>query len=106
MTLSTEIPARTLDLQVRLDPAGKPLAIRHDGRIWIVDPATESRHWIGGDSRQATRPLAAAGGANLASSEYWRVSARLGSNSSLRTFTLRRNPRSVQWLLDDISDGG
>ncbi|MEY9776741.1 hypothetical protein [Arthrobacter sp. MW3 TE3886] len=106
MTLSTENPARTFDLQVRLDPAGKPLAIRHDGLIWIVDPATESRHWIGGDPRQATRRSAAAGGANLAGSEYWRVEARLGSNSALRTFTLRRNPRSVQWVLDDISDGG
>lgn len=106
MTLSTEIPARTLGIQVRLDPAGKPLAIRHDGRIWLVDPATESRHWIGDAPRQGTRCTAADGGASLAGSEYWRVEARLGSNSALRTFTLRRNPRSVQWLLDDISDGG
>jgi hypothetical protein len=106
MTLSTENPTRTLDLQVRLDPAGKPLAIRHDGRIWLVDPATESRHWIGGDAGRGTRCAAAAGCANPAGIEYWRVEARLGSNSALRTFTLRRNPRSVQWLLDDISDGG
>lgn len=90
MTLTTEIPARTRDLQVRLDPAGKPLAIRHDGRIWIVDPATESRQWIGGDD---------------ASIEYWNVHARLGANSTLRTFTLRRNPRSSQWLLESVDDG-
>jgi hypothetical protein len=103
MTLSTENPTRTLELQVRLDPAGTPLAIRHDGRIWLVDPATESRHWIGGDPGRGTRCTAA--GANPAGTEYWRVEARLGSTSALRTFTLRRNPRSVQWLLDDISDG-
>ena len=106
MTLSPENPERTPDLQVRLDPAGKPLAIRCEGRIWLVDPATESRHWIGGDTRPATRRSAAAGGANLAGSEYWRVEARLGSNSAPRTFTLRRNPRTVRWFLDDISDGG
>jgi len=104
MTLSTENPTQTLELQVRLDPAGTPLAIRHDGRIWLVDPATESRHWIGGDPGRGTRCTAA--GANPAGTEYWRVEARLGSTSALRTFTLRRNPRSVQWLLDDISDGG
>jgi len=104
MTLSTENPTRTLDLQVRLDPAGTPLAIRHDGRIWLVDPAIESRHWIGGDPGRGPRCSAAAG-ANPAGTEYWRVGARLGSTSALRTFTLRRNPRSVQWLLDDISDG-
>lgn len=29
---------------------------------------------------------------------------RFGSNSALRTFTLRRNPLSTQWLLESISD--
>ena len=38
--------------------------------------------------------------------EYWRVQVRLGSNSALRTFTLRRNPLTTQWLLENISDGG
>lgn len=28
---------------------------------------------------------------------------RLGSNSALRTFTLRRNPLSAQWLLENIT---
>lgn len=90
MTLAPVAPVQTRDLQVRTDPAGKPLAIRHDGQIWLVDPGTESRSWIGGDQ---------------ASIEYWSVHARLGANSTLRTFTLRRNPRSSQWLLESVDDG-
>ena len=101
-TAIADTAPQTHDTLVRLDAAGKPLAIRHDGRIWLVDPATESRHWIGGDPGRGTRCTAA--GANPAGTEYWRVEARLGSTSALRTFTLRRNPRSVQWLLDDIND--
>jgi hypothetical protein len=31
---------------------------------------------------------------------------RLGSNSALRTFTLRRNPLATGWLLETISDAG
>lgn len=30
---------------------------------------------------------------------------RLASNSALRTFTLRRDPLSSQWLLESIADG-
>jgi hypothetical protein len=32
------------------------------------------------------------------------VQVRLGSNSALRTFTLRRNPLTTRWLLETISD--
>lgn len=31
-------------------PTGKPLAIRHEGRIWIVDPATDYQHWFTRDA--------------------------------------------------------
>ena len=106
MTSTIEAPARNNDLQVRLDPAGKPLAIRHNGRIWLVDPDTESQHRPGGDAGRATRRAAAVRGSELDSFEYWRVHARLGSNSALRTFTLRREPHSNQWRLENISDGG
>ncbi len=52
-----------------------------------------------------TRRTAAVGGGDLVSIEYWRIQVRLGSsNSALRTFTLRRNPLSTQWLLENISD--
>jgi hypothetical protein len=103
--MSTTIEApRNTDLQVRLDPAGKPLAIRHDGRIWLVDPATDSRHWYGRDAWWDTRRTAAVGSGDLVSIEYWRVQVRPDARSALRTATLRRDPLSTQWLLESISD--
>jgi len=106
MSLSTEAPTQTHGLQVRTDPAGKPLAIRHDGRIWLVDPDTESQHQPGGDDWRATRGAPSVRSSELGSFEYWRVQARVGTNSALRTFTLRREPHSNQWRLENISDGG
>lgn len=104
MTLAPVAPTQTRDLQVRTDPAGKPLAIRHDGRIWLVDPGTESQHWFGGDAWRDTRRTAVAGSGSLVGVECCRVQVRLGSTSALRTFTLRREPLSTQWLLENISD--
>jgi hypothetical protein len=104
MTLTPEAPTQTHNVQVRTDPAGKPIAIRHDGRIWIVDPDTDSQHWFGRDAWWNTRRTAAVGSGDMVSIEYWRVQV-LGSNSALRTFTLRREPLSSQWLLESITDG-
>lgn len=42
---------------------------------------------------------------DLVSVEYWLVQVGLASNSTLRTFTLRRDPLSSQWLLQSIADG-
>jgi hypothetical protein len=96
----------TLDVvvDVRFTPAGTPLALRHDGRIWAV--AADPVHWFARDAWWDTRRDAALGSGDLVSIEYWRVQVRLGSNSALRTFTLRRNPLTTQWLLENISDGG
>ena len=103
MTLAPEAPAQTHHLQVRTDPEGKPLAIRHDGRIWVVDPGTDPS-----TGPEVTRPghptRAPAGSGGPVSTEYWRVQARLGSTSALRTFTLRREPPSPRWFLEHISD--
>jgi hypothetical protein len=104
MSTIAEAAPQTHDTQVRLDPAGKPLAIRHDGRIWLVDPDTESQHWFARDSWWDTRRTAAVGSGDLVSIEYWRVQV-LSSNSALRTFTLRRDPLVAQWLLETVSDG-
>ncbi|MEC5181282.1 hypothetical protein [Arthrobacter sp. CG_A4] len=104
MTSSIEAPTQINDHQVRTDAAGKPLAIRHDGRIWLVDPATDSRHWCGRDAWWDTRRTAAVGSGDLVSIEFWRVQVRLDSTSALRTATLRREPLSPQWLLDNVSD--
>ncbi|MEO3935010.1 hypothetical protein WMO79_19625 [Micrococcaceae bacterium Sec7.4] len=91
-----------VDVDVRFTPAGTPLAVRFDGRIWAV--AADPVHWFTRDAWWDTRRTAAVGSGDLVSIEYWRVQVRLGSNSVLRTFTLRRNPLSVQWLLESISD--
>ena len=104
MTSTIEAPAQTHELQVRTDPDGKPLAIRHDGRIWLVDPDTDSQHWFGRDAWWDTRRTAAVGSGDLVSIEFWRVQVRSGTQSPLRTATLRRNPLSTEWLLEDISD--
>ncbi|MFF2028716.1 hypothetical protein [Arthrobacter sp. NPDC058192] len=100
----TEAPARTHNVQVRTDLSGKPLAIRHDGQIWLVDPTAESRHWQGLDAVQDSRGTAAVVAGDLVSSEYWRVQVRTDSTSACRVATLRRETLSTQWLLENISD--
>lgn len=104
MTITPEAPTSTHDIQVRTDPAGKPHAVRHDGRIWIVDPATEYQHWFTRDAWWDTRRTAPVGIGNLVDIEYWRVQVSLGSNSALRTFTLRRELLATEWLLESITD--
>ena len=91
-----------VDIDVRFTPAGTPLAVRHEGRIWAV--AADPVHWFARDAWWHTRRTAAVGSGDLVSIEYWRIQVRLGSNSALRTFTLRRNPLSTRWLLENISD--
>lgn len=106
MTITPEAPALTRDIQVRTDPTGKPLALRHEGRIWVVDPDTDSQHWFTRDSWWNTRRAAAVGSGDLVSVEYWQVQARSGSSTStLRTFTLRRQPLATTWLLESMNDG-
>lgn len=91
-----------VDVDVRFTPAGTPLAVRFDDRIWAV--AADPVHWFTRDAWWNTRRTAAVGSGDLVSIEYWRVQVRLGSNSALRTFILRRNPLSTQWVLESISD--
>ena len=94
----------TLDAEVdvRFTPAGTPLAVRLDGRIWAV--AADPVRWFTRDAWWDTRRTATVGIGDLVSIEYWRLQVRLGTNSALRTFTLRRNPLTTQWLLESISD--
>jgi hypothetical protein len=91
-------------VDVRFTPAGAPLAVRHEGRVWAV--AADPVRWFDRDSWWETRRTAAVGSGDLVSIEYWRVQVRLGSSSALRTFTLRRNPLATRWLLENISDAG
>lgn len=95
----------TLDVpvDVRFTAAGAPLAVRLDGRVWAV--AADPVHWLTKDSWWETRHSVPVGVGNVVDIEHWRVQVRLGSNSALRTFELRLNPLSEQWLLESIDDG-
>ncbi|XAS69484.1 hypothetical protein V3C33_09660 [Micrococcaceae bacterium Sec5.7] len=103
MTATANRTALDAAVDVRFTPAGNPLAVRHNGRIWAVmaDPV----HWFARDAWWDTRSTAAVGSGDLVSIEYWRVQVGLASNSALRTFTLRRDPLASQWLLENIADG-
>ena len=103
MTAVANETALDVAVDVRFTPAGKPLAVRHDGRIWAV--AADPVHWFARAAWWDTGCTAAVGSGDLVSIEYWRIQVRLGSTSALRTFTLRRNPLATQWLLANISDG-
>jgi hypothetical protein len=103
--VTATISETTLDVpvQVRFTVTGTPLAVRHDGRIWAV--AAKPVHWFTRDSWWESRRTAPVGAGNLVDIEHWRVQVRLGaSTSALRTFELRRDPLSEQWLLESITD--
>jgi hypothetical protein len=90
-------------VEVRFTAAGTPLAVRYDGRVWAV--AAEPLHWFTRDSWWETQRTVPVGVGNVVDIEHWRLQVRLGSSTSaLRTFDLRLNPLSDQWLLESITD--
>ena len=89
-------------VDVRFTTSGVPLAVRHEGRIWVV--AAESFHWFGRQDWWGTGGSAAKGSGDVVSIEYWRVQVRLSPTSALRSFTLRRDAPSSAWFLDSIQD--
>lgn len=102
MTITHEAPTLNTRVDVRFTAAGTPLAVRYDGKIWAV--AAEPVHWFTRDSCWETRRSAPVGVGNVVDIEHWRVQVCLGSSSPLRTFELRRDPLSEQWLLNAITD--
>lgn len=103
--MTTTASEKTLDapVDVRFTAAGTPLAVRYDGRVWAV--AAEPLHWFTRDSWWKTQRTVPVGMGNVVDVEHWRIQVRLGaSTSSLRTFELRRDPLSAQWLLESITD--
>ncbi|MFJ6272278.1 hypothetical protein ACIQG8_20065 [Pseudarthrobacter oxydans] len=90
-------------VDLRFTAAGTPLAVRYDGRVWAV--AAEPLRWFTRDSWWETQRTVPVGVGNVVDIERWRLQVRLGaSTSALRTFELRRDPLSEQWLLESISD--
>ena len=98
----SEITLNTL-VDVRFTAAGTPLAVRYEGRVWAV--AAEPLHWFTRDSWWETHRTVPVGVGNVVDVEHWRLQVRLGaSTSALRTFKLRRDPLTEQWLLESITD--
>ncbi|MDE8670640.1 hypothetical protein PY310_18840 [Pseudarthrobacter sp. H3Y2-7] len=99
----SETPTLNAPVDVRFTTAGTPLAVRYDGRIWAV--AAEPLHWFTRDSWWGDPANRAGRDRNVVDIEHWRLQVRLGSStSSLRTFELRLDPLSDQWLLTGITD--
>ncbi|YCK79720.1 hypothetical protein M1D89_01430 (plasmid) [Arthrobacter sp. D3-18] len=104
MTIAPESPTTSADVAVRFSPDSTPLAIRHNGRIWMVDPDVHTAHWFTRDAWWETQTRAAIGTGDLVSVEHWQVQAKLPqANAELRTFTLRREPLATVWQLESIS---
>ncbi|MDI2035948.1 hypothetical protein [Paenarthrobacter nitroguajacolicus] len=104
MTLAPEHPTTGHGIDVRFTPDGTPMAIRYDGRIWMVDPDVHTAHWFTRDSWWEHRTRAAVGSGDLVSVEHWQVQATQPSaNTGLHTFTLRRDPLGTVWQLESIS---
>lgn len=104
MTLAPESPTTSREVAVRFSPDGMPLAIRHDGRIWMVDPDVHIAHWFTRDPWWEHRSREAVGTGDLVSVEHWQVQAKLPTaNAELRTFTMRREPLATGWQLESIS---
>ena len=103
MTATVSETTLNAPVDVRFTAAGTPLAVRYDGRVWAV--AAEPLHWFTRDSWWETRRSVPVGVGNVVDIEHWRVQVCLSSNSALRTFELRLDPLSEQWLLESIHDG-
>lgn len=104
MTLAPEHPTTGHGIDVRFSLDGTPLAVRHDGRIWMVDPDVHTAHWFTRDAWWEHRTRAAIGTGDVVSVEHWQVQAKLPTaGGELRTFTLRREPLATQWDLESIS---
>ena len=101
MTATANETTLHIPVDVRFSPTGQPLAVRHDGRVWVI--TEEPVHWFERDSWCETRTTAPVGIGNIVDIEMWTVQVKLSQRAALRTFVLRRNPRATQWLLESIS---
>lgn len=101
MTATANETTLNARVDVRFSPTGRPLAVRYDGRLWVV--TEEPVHWSERDAWWERRRTAPAGAGNIVDIEFWRVQVKLSANAALRTFLLRREPAAAEWLLESIS---
>lgn len=48
MTATANETAVTVEVDVRFNPTGRPLAVRYDGRLWVI--TEEPMHWFERDA--------------------------------------------------------
>uniref|UniRef100_UPI003F49509A hypothetical protein n=1 Tax=Paenarthrobacter nicotinovorans TaxID=29320 RepID=UPI003F49509A len=101
MTATANETTLNARVDVRFSLTGRPLAVRHDSRLWVI--TEEPVHWFERDSWWERRRTAPLGVGNIVDIEFWRVQVKLSSNSALRTFLLRLDPAADGWLLESIS---
>lgn len=101
MTATVDETTLNARVDVRFSPTGRPLAVRHDSRLWVV--TEEPVHWFERDSWWERRRTAPVGVGNIVDIEFWRVQVKRSANSALRTFLLRLDPAAEGWLLESIS---
>ena len=97
-------PSLDVPVELRMTPAGAPLAVRYDERVWAV--VAEPFHWFSRTSWWLEGRGVPKGTGDVVNVEYWKIQVRLTANSALRTFTVRRDPRSEQWVLESVDDVG
>jgi hypothetical protein len=68
--------------------------------------AAEPVHWFTRSEWWSAVKRAPVGCGDLVSVEHWQVQVRLTATSALRTFVLRRDPLSEQWLLASTTEIG
>ncbi|AOY73936.1 hypothetical protein IG195_20110 (plasmid) [Arthrobacter sp. TES] len=101
MTTTVNETTLNVEVDVRFNPTGRPLGVRHDGRLWAV--TEEPVHWFERDSWWERRTTAPVGVGNIVDIEFWRIQVKLSANSALRTFLLRLDPAATRWVLESIS---
>lgn len=92
------------EVLVRFDRCNRPLAVRHDGRIWVVQPGTETVCWYTRRDGRNAEPSTADQGGDANSVENWRVRVRPAALSAIQLFHLQRDARSSVWRLLSVTD--
>ena len=75
MTATVHETTLNIEVDVRFSPTGRPLAVRHDGRLWVV--TEEPVHWFERDSWWERRRAAPVGLGNIVDIEFWRIQVKL-----------------------------
>jgi hypothetical protein len=92
------------EVLVRFDGWNRPLAVRYDDRIWVVENGSASVHWYSRPDgpEMVNPPVPRREDANGV--ENWRVQVRSAALSPIRVFLLQRDSQSSVWHLLGVTD--